>query len=141
MAYFTLALESISSEQSSYFKVLAKSTLIQQIVPSITTALLRRFCIKPRQLNTADKMVLKQHCTTVVAPKVASVAQGLFSQSLHVADMVAAQSIQTPVSACHRVHPKDPGFVKWGDHASKEGFYRSVLIDGTTYTVCKHVFL
>ena len=127
----------MAAEHPGIYKSMLKSRILRKILPSLAPSpSSSRFCLLPRKLKSAEKRVLKQHCATVVTPKVASIAEGLFSQTLHVVDlMLDPERVLTPTSAAYKVHHSDPVSMTWGEEGPGEHWYKSVIIDGTTYSV------
>lgn len=122
-------------DQQASFKILSKSKIVKQLGPSLAPPM-TRFCLHPKRTMAIEKVVLRQHCATVVAPKVASVAKQLFSQDLHVVDLDESGPCPASLSTTRATHRANPLKMTWGSAASTKHFYNSVSIDGITYTVC-----
>ena len=75
---------------------------------------------------------------TVVTPRVGAIARRLFSQPLHVVQMSEdVRRVPCQAVPVWPVHENDPDVIEWGEGTEDPRVYKTVVLDGTTYTVCR----
>jgi DNA (cytosine-5)-methyltransferase 1 len=87
--------------------------------------------------NDIEKEVLKHRNKTVTTPVVGRVAQRLF-ENIQVAGQFRDQDMDSDDGPHHPpiIHVANPNSVQWKDPIHDHpGFYESVLVDGTKYSV------
>ncbi|KAH9945791.1 S-adenosyl-L-methionine-dependent methyltransferase [Epithele typhae] len=131
--YFTAAMDGLSTYQEEFYRRVVQAQCLKSLPSPPTSLDPTHYCFLP-VAQAAEQFVLKRHCSTVVTPKVAAIAQSLFSQVLEVVTFASAEEKRTGPSGVHQEHNSNPHFIKWGQASSINHVYQSVGIDGVIYS-------
>lgn len=82
--------------------------------------------------------MLKHRNPTVVTPLVADIAKMLFERTLSVAGQLEKDDEEVPLAKevfIESAHHGDPDYIEWLESDEVAGYYKSVEMDGVTYSV------
>jgi DNA (cytosine-5)-methyltransferase 1 len=98
----------------------------------------RKKPLQPLKSSNPEVEVLKHRNPTVVTPLVSNIAAMLFERTLRVAGQLEHDDIEDDAASDidDFMHHDDPESIDWLEPAEAAGYYKSVDMDGVTYSVC-----
>ena len=109
--------------RSQLFQKIVRSRVVNDLYPAL-----------PEAFPASDAA----EQATVVTPRVGAIARRLFSQPLHVVQMSEdVRRVPCQAVPVWPVHENDPDVIEWGEGTEDPRVYKTVVLDGTTYTVCR----
>ncbi|EJF66181.1 S-adenosyl-L-methionine-dependent methyltransferase [Dichomitus squalens LYAD-421 SS1] len=123
VAYLTTVLTiwwEARDQRQQLFQRVVRSPLVKHLYPALPEAF--------PATDAAEQ-------ATVVTPRVGAIAQKLFSQPLRVVQMSeGVRNVPCQAVPIWPVHKGDPQVIEWGEGTEDPHIFKSVVLDGTTYS-------